>query len=78
MKRISTIALFAALSGCAASGPLGQGTQVRAIMASQIVAPQPHANTGSDGVAAVAAQANYQRSYTTPTPQGDSPTFGNK
>jgi len=78
MKRIAILLALAALGGCAASGPLGQGTQVRAIMASQIVAPQPHANTGSDGAAAVAAQANYQRSYTTPTPQGDSPTFGNK
>lgn len=78
MKRIPILTLFAALSGCAFYGPLGHGTQMRAIMASQIVAPQPHANSGSDGVAAVAAQANYQRSYVTPTPQGDSPTFGNK
>ena len=73
--------LLATLAGCAVDGPLARGTQVRAIMASQIVAPQAGRNaagdTGSDGAAAVAAQANYQQSFVTPTPQSDSPTFGN-
>jgi len=69
-------ALLLTLSGCAYDGPLGSGERVRAIMASQVIAPQTRPETGSDGAAAVAAQANYQRSFVTPTPQADSPTFG--
>ena len=74
----AALACTLALGGCAARMPADSGARVRAIMASQVVAPQP-ARPGAgqtDAAAAVAAYANYQRSYVTPTPQADSPTFG--
>jgi len=39
--------------------------------------PQAQPERGTDGAAAAAAYANYQQSFATPTPQSDSPTFGN-
>ena len=67
-----------ALGGCASRTSAVTGSSVRAIIASQIVAPQPPAAGAgrSDAAAAVAAYANYQQSYVTPVPQGDSPAFG--
>ena len=66
------------LAGCASRTSAVSGNSVRAIIASQIVAPQPPAAGAgrSDAAAAVAAYANYQQSYVTPVPQGDSPAFG--
>jgi len=78
MKRFPILLALAGLAACTTDGPLAGGTHVRAIMASQIVAPQPHAPSGSDAAAAVAAQANYQRSYVTPTAQTDTLSFGSK
>jgi len=78
MKRSLILIALAGLAACTTDGPLGQGTHVRAIMASQIVAPQPHKETGSDAAAAVAAQANYQRSYVSPVAQTDTLSFGSK
>jgi hypothetical protein len=72
----SVLAVSAALAGCIAPTPAAGGSSVRAIMASQAVPPQVRPVTGSDAAAAVAAYANYQQSYVTPVPQGDSPAFG--
>lgn len=78
MTRILVLIMLAALGGCASPTRLASGDTVKTLMASQVIPPQPHAATGMDGVAAVAAQAHYVRSYVTPTAQADSPTFGKK
>ncbi|WEF32012.1 hypothetical protein [Pseudoduganella chitinolytica] len=82
MNRALFIALLAGalatLTGCAPPTRAASGSTVNAIMAAQIVPPQPQRATGMDGVAAVAAQARYERSYVTPAAQADSPTFGKK
>lgn len=72
------VLVAASLSGCAYEGPAGNGSAVRAIMASQIMPPQPHPDTGTDGAAAAAAYANYKQSYVQPTPQGDSAIVGKR
>ena len=69
---------LALLGGCATGTPTGTGNSVRAIMASQVVPPQVRPDTGSNAAAAVAAYANYQRSYVTPVSQTDTLTFGSK
>jgi hypothetical protein len=69
---LAALAGLASLGGCAYEGPAGNGNAVRAIMASQIIPPQPHPDTGTDGAAAAAAYANYKQSYASPTAQGDS------
>ena len=80
--RFATAAALAAVllaqGGCASRMPPDKAQRVRAIMASQMAAPRPAApDAGAmDGVAAVAAHANYQQSFTSPTPQSDSPSFG--
>lgn len=71
-------AALAMLAGCAYEGPAGNGSAVRAIMASQVIPPQPRAETGTDGAAAAAAYANYKQSYAQPTPQGDSAMVGKR
>jgi len=78
MKAVmTTLALCALLAGCAYEGPAGNGDAVRAIMASQIVPPQPRTGPQrADGAAAAAAYANYKQSYVAPTPQGDSTMVG--
>lgn len=83
MKSITSItalmALAGLLQGCAVYAPAkADGATVRAVMAAQTVPPVKHADTGTDGAAAVAAYNNYQRSYVTPVPQGDSAAFGGK
>ena len=81
MRSRSTLLLVmacAVLAGCAPATLTGSGATTRTLLASQVLPPQPHAETGHDGTAAVAALANYQRSYATPTAQADSPTFGGK
>lgn len=77
--------LLASLAACRTpfryENPQAYGATLRATMASQVVAPPVRpaaAPDGADGAAAVAAYANYQRSYVTPTSQSDSPTFGKK
>jgi hypothetical protein len=65
-------ATLATLGGCVYEGPAGNGSAVRAIMAAQIIPPQPHPDTGTDGAAAAAAYANYKQSFVQPTPQSDS------
>lgn len=73
----AALALSCSLCGCAVYAPANaDGAVVRQLMAAQIIPPQPRAASGSDGAAAVAAYSNYQRSYVTPTPQGDGATFG--
>jgi len=74
----SVLAVSAVLAGCIAPTPATGGSSVRAIMASQAVPPQVRPDTGSDAAAAVAAYANYQRSYVTPVSQTDTLTFGSK
>lgn len=69
---LAAAATVAALGGCALEGPAGNGDAVRAIMASQVIPPQPHPDKGADGVAAAAAYANYKQSYVSPTAQDDS------
>lgn len=82
MKRLPFVIVLACLGGCQSpfpnEHPATYGAGVRATMASQVVAPKASAHQGEDGAAAAAAYANYQRSYVTPTPQSDSPSFGNK
>ena len=82
MKRFilfaSALVTSAALGGCVAPTPSAGGDSVRAIMASQVVPPQARPVTGSDAVAAVAAYANYQRSFVTPVSQTETLTFGSK
>jgi hypothetical protein len=75
---LAALAALSGMAGCAYEGPAGNGSAVRAIMASQIIPPQPHADTGTDGVAAAAAYANYKQSYAQPTPQGDSAMVGKR
>lgn len=74
------LATIASLYGCASDTGAANGRSVRAIMASQIVAPQPRsaASASSDSAAAVAAYANYQQSYVTPVPASDTPAIGKK
>lgn len=75
-RLLTMLAALAGLAGCAYEGPAGEGHAVRAIMASQIIVPQPHPQqqpqNGADAVAAAAAYANYKQSYQQPTPQSDS------
>ncbi|GGY40938.1 hypothetical protein [Pseudoduganella albidiflava] len=71
-----TVAIVATLGGCAARDTSANGGSVRAIMASQVVPPQPRPASGTDAGTAVAGYANYVRSYVTPTPQGDSAMVG--
>lgn len=81
MKSVSLLAIVALLcsTGCATRAPAATGATVRHILASQIVPPAPRGpEVGVDGVAAVAAQANYQRSYVTPTSQSDSSPFSKR
>lgn len=80
MKTLTTLlALGALLAGCAYEGPAGNGAAVRAIMASQIVPPQPRTGAqAADGAAAAAAYANYKQSYVAPTPQGDGTMVGHR
>ena len=73
---LAGVAAFATLAGCASTDRSGTGTSVRAIMASQMLPPQPATATGTEATTAVAGYANYQRSYVTPTPQGDSAMIG--
>ena len=82
MKRLAMLTLMTSLAGCQSpfpnEHPKAYGAGVRALLASQIVTPPARAQQGEDGAAAVAAYANYQHSYVTPTPQSDSPSFGTK
>jgi len=66
------------LTACAPASLATSGTTVRAIVASQIIAPQPRPETAVDGAAAVAAYANYQQSYVTPQPHTDNAAFGGR
>ena len=76
--RIAAVAAasLAALGGCAAPDRSANGTTVRAIMASQMLPPQPQSGRGTDAATAIAGYANYQRSYVTPVAQGDSAMIG--
>ena len=74
----ATALALLALGGCVTEPSTANGHSVRAIMASQVLPPQPKTDAGMDAVAAVAAQASYQRSYTTPTSQSDRAAFGGK
>ncbi|HEX8605880.1 MAG TPA: hypothetical protein VF774_24775 [Pseudoduganella sp.] len=76
--RYAALVILAAtgMTGCASQERSGTGTSVRAIMASQMLPPQPATNTGTEASTAVAGYANYQRSYVTPTPQTDSAMIG--
>lgn len=80
IRCMTVAAMLAVLGGCAAEGPAADGASVRALMASQRIAPQPSAQRaqGADGAAAVAAYANYKQSYVAPQPQGDTPMVGTK
>ena len=66
------------LAACAPASLATSGTTMRAIVASQIIPPQPRPETGTDGSAAVAAYANYQQSYVTPQTHSDGAAFGSK
>jgi hypothetical protein len=83
MNRHYLIAIaIATLAGCQAPYPSEQGRvygdTVRAVLASEVIPPQPRPERGADGAAASAAYTNYQKSYVSPTPQSASPTFGSK
>jgi len=64
------------LAACAPATRTTSGATMRAIVASQIIPPRPHPESGADGQAAVAAYANYQQSYVTPAGHADSAAFG--
>jgi hypothetical protein len=70
--------LGAGLVGCAYEGPAAGGASVRALMASQMLPPQPQRETGTEGSAAAAAIANYKQSFVTPVAQSDTPLVGGK
>jgi len=68
---------LALLGGCATGTPTGTGNSVRAIMASQVIAPEGVPGpAGTDAGSAVLAYKNYQGSFATPAPQVDSTLFG--
>jgi len=73
---LAIVAAAVSMTGCAGTERSGTGASVRTIMASQMLPPQPQSTTGTEGSTAVAGYANYQRSYVTPTPQGDSAMIG--
>ncbi len=73
---LALLAATVSTTGCAGKERSGTGTSVRAIMASQMLPPQPRAQAGTEAATAVAGYANYQRSYVTPTPQADSAMIG--
>lgn len=81
-RRHLIVLAIATLAGCQAPYPNEQGRvygdTVRAVLASEVIAPQPHPERGADGAAASAAYTNYQKSYVSPTPQSASPTIGSK
>ena len=67
------------LSGCATPAPSGTGNTVRAIMASQVIAPEAKASVqGSDAGTAILAYKNYQGSFAAPEPQVEISLFGRK
>ncbi|MEM8513704.1 putative lipoprotein YajG [Massilia sp. MP_M2] len=82
MKTTTTAILAAScalllLGGCATETPAGTGTTVRAIMASQIIAPQATPSvSGTDAGTAILAYKNYQGSFAAPAPQVESTLFG--
>ena len=75
---LAALAAVASLGGCAYQGPAGNGRNVSAIMASQMLPPQPHRDAGTDAGAGIAALANYRQSYVAPTPQSDSSMVGGR
>lgn len=81
MKRllIASVVLTCAAttSGCALYAPVREEQSVvRQVLSAQVIPPVRRPVAGTDGAAAVAAYANYQRSFVTPTPASDSATFG--
>lgn len=75
---LGLLASLTILAGCATEGRATGGDSVRAIVASQIIPPQPRVDRGIDGRAAAAAYGNYQNSYASPVAQGESTSFGRK
>jgi len=65
----------ATLAGCATDGPTTNGDSVRAVIASQVIAPQARKETGTDGAAAIAVYKNYVQSYASPRPQVEDSAF---
>jgi len=76
VRSLLIVLAAASLSACAPASLATSGTTMRAIVASQIIPPQPRRETGSDANAAVAAYANYQQSYVTPQTHSDNAAFG--
>ncbi len=71
--RYTAVLLLAALSGCVSTAPnfdQGFGNSVRAAVAAQVIDPaaarNPNPVAGIDGRAAVAAQHDYVRAFSTP------------
>lgn len=72
----SMLAIALSLGGCATDGPATNGNSVRAIVASQTIAPQPNRpQTGIDGAAAIEGYKNYVESYDSPRPQLNDSAF---
>ncbi|MEW7847580.1 hypothetical protein AB2N08_02665 [Massilia aurea] len=82
MKPLTTIVALSCLivlGGCATRTPSGTGSTVRAIMASQIIAPEAaQTRPGSDAGTAILAYKNYQGSFAAPAPQVEISVFGGK
>ncbi len=72
------LALPATLAACAYEGPAAQGNTVRAIMASQVLPPQPRrpGAGGTDAAVTGAALNNYRQSYVVPVQQNGSAMVG--
>lgn len=82
MKTITTMlaaACLVALGGCATRTPAGTGSTVRAIMASQVIAPVATPSApGTDAASAILAYKNYQGSFAAPAPQVEISVFGGR
>lgn len=72
----AVLASMAALGGCATDGPATSGASVRAIVASQTIAPPPRtASAASEGATAVATYKNYVESFSEPRPAVNDSAF---
>jgi len=76
---IAALCVLVLLGGCATRTPAATGATVRAIMASQIISPEPKAaSEGTEAGTAILAYKNYQGSFAAPAPQVEISLFGKK
>ena len=79
LRILAACAILAAVGGCASDSPAGDGSAVRALMASQVIPPTPQRGAGgTDAAVTGAALANYRQSFVAPPSQGDATIIGKK